>query len=228
MRLVVGLLLLPTAASALLAAAKAVGSIASHPRTTLDFLYGFFGYAALHFLFFKPLRLYVLAHELTHAAAAWMSGARVRRIHVGKEEGKVELDRSNAFIALAPYCVPLYALGVLLAYRAVLWKAGSPGMSVYAHGLFLSAMGAALAFHLLMTGDTLWGVRQPDLAQAGGVVFSLATIGLANSVVVILALKLLFPRLVEAGPRLVDILLGTLAFWELAGRLAVRLWDAIS
>ena len=213
MRLALGLLLLPTAAVSFLAAAKALGSIASHPRTTLDFLYGFLGYAILHFLFFKPLRIYVFAHELTHALAAWLGGVAVYGFHVGKQEGKVELSSSNTFIALAPYCIPLYALAVVVGYRVFLWYAGQSVPSPSSPSLFLVVMGAALAFHILMTADTFWGRRQPDLLQAGGMVFSLSIIAIANSLLLIVALKIFFPSLVSVARGATDILQGTLAFW---------------
>ncbi len=77
------------------------------------------GFWALVFAFLsRPMRSYVLAHELSHALAALLSGAKVGRIKVGARGGSVVVSRSSLWIALAPYLIPFYSL-LLLALHAI-------------------------------------------------------------------------------------------------------------
>ena len=84
------------------------------PEGSFYFFLGFFGYFGFQWAFFKPMRTYVFGHELTHAFAAWMSGAEVISFHVSKKGGAVTLTKTNLFVALAPYMFPLYALILLV------------------------------------------------------------------------------------------------------------------
>ena len=162
--------------------------------------------------------VYVFGHELTHALAAWMSGAKVHAFKAGAEGGHVDLSSSNAFIALAPYCLPVYTVAVIFSYRAVLWlKPALAGESV-----FLLLIGLTLAFHALYTVECLWDLRQPDLAAAGGLVFSLALILLANAAALLLLLKALFPGLVALTPHLEFTWKMTAGFWGGVLTLATR------
>ena len=201
-RLLIGIALLPAAFASLVAAARALGGLAEGGSSARWFLAGAAAYPLLHAattgLGLDGVRriFYVLAHELTHAIAAWMSGYRVHRLRVGTDGGHVDASHVNAFVALAPYIVPLYALLAVAGYRAWLWHAGGhPGPAAYP--VFLAALGAALSFHWLFTVDALWSVKQPDLAIAGGFLFSLSLIGLGNGLVLLAALKCLFPKLVS-------------------------------
>lgn len=54
--------------------------------------------------------LYVLGHELTHAAAVLCSFGKVESFSVTVEGGYVETTKNNLFIALSPYFIPLWAL----------------------------------------------------------------------------------------------------------------------
>src|SRR5438270_5193288 len=58
----------------------------------------------------RPLLLYVFGHELTHAVWIWLMGGRVSRFRVGREGGHVMTNRTNFWIALAPYFFPLYSI----------------------------------------------------------------------------------------------------------------------
>jgi hypothetical protein len=163
--------------------------------------------------------MYVLGHELTHALAAWTSGGKVFAIHVEEKGGHVDLSHSSAFVALAPYCVPFHALLVVAGYRVLLWLKPE----AQAEALFLLLMGGALAFHALMTWETLTQVKQPDLDAAGGSVFSFALIGLANGLMVLLLLKTLFPESVALGDAVKGSALGAWRFWTKAWTLS---WPA--
>ena len=153
--------------------------------------------------------VYVAGHELTHALAAWGLGGKVFGISVGERGGHVDMSERGAFVALAPYCIPFYALMVIAGYRAILYFQPS----ARAESLFLLLMGAALAFHFLMTWQTLTEARQPDLQHAGGVLFSLALIGAANGLALLLLLKVLFPHSVTLGSSLRNAGLGAWGFW---------------
>jgi len=64
----------------------------------------------------KPMWLYVLGHELTHALWTWLCWGRVRQLKVSSEGGHVVVTKDNFLIALAPYFFPLYAVLVVLGF----------------------------------------------------------------------------------------------------------------
>ena len=189
----VALLLFPTAVSFLWACVRVFFTVAFCPLASLYFLTGFFIFLVLQALFFNFFWVYVFGHELTHALAGWLIGARLHRISISSTCGEVSLSKTNAFVALAPYCFPLYAVLILLLYAALRWKMD---LSPY-HAYFLFVMGAALSFHIGLTAYALWTRQQRDLVQAGGVFFSWTAILLVNSLVLVILLKLLFPGLVS-------------------------------
>src|SRR6266700_349000 len=61
----------------------------------------------------RPILLYVFGHELTHALWVWLMGGRVSRFRVGRDGGHVVTNRTNFWIALAPYFFPLYSILVI-------------------------------------------------------------------------------------------------------------------
>lgn len=230
LRLLLGVTLLPLSGSLAWAAAKALAGVAAGGGAASPFLAGMalMGVAWLlgrHVL--DPVGpagwgvrmarwAYVAGHELTHALAAWSTGGKVFAIHVEEKGGHVDLSESSAFVALAPYCVPFHALLVVAGYRALVWA--KPDAS--AEGLFLALMGAALAFHGLMTWETLTQVQQPDLKAAGGTVFSWALIAAANGLVVLVLLKTLFPESVALADALKGAGTEAWRFWAGAGAIA--------
>lgn len=129
-----------------------------------------------YFLLPRPVRTYVLAHELTHALWGTMMGARVKKLRVGSGGGSVTLTKSNFLIALAPYFFPFYTALVVCAYlllslfvhveRAYLW--------------WMGAVGFSWGFHLVFTLSTL-ACRQTDIEEHGKL-FSYTVIYLANAV----------------------------------------------
>ncbi|MBI4371335.1 MAG: hypothetical protein HY552_03445 [Elusimicrobia bacterium] len=240
-RLLIGVFLLPLSASLAWAAAKALAGAAMGASGAGPFVAGI-GLTTAAWLVGRQAAaargaagwagraarwLYVLGHELTHALAAWGSGGKVFAISVREKGGHVDLSERSAFVALAPYCVPFHAVAVVAGYRVLLWLRPQ----ARADALFLLLMGAALAFHVLMTWNTLTEVRQPDLDAAGGAVFSLALIGAANGLLILLLLKALFPESVALGPRLRAAGLGAWRFWvgafDLAAPAARELWRSV-
>jgi hypothetical protein len=122
----------------------------------------------------RPVILYVFGHELTHAVWVWLMGGRVSRFRVGREGGHIVTNRTNFWIALAPYFFPLYSILAIAVYGAL-----SLFYNVQPYGRLLYAIiGATWAFHFTFT---LWMVpkNQSDLSDHG-TFFSLVVIYLMN------------------------------------------------
>jgi hypothetical protein len=223
-RLLIGIALLPLSGSLFWVAAKTLAGVAVGSASAAPFAAGlgivFAAWAMGRYLLepVGPLSWlsrsaqwsYVLGHELTHAMAAWASGGSVYAIKVSEKEGHVDLSHSSAFVALAPYCFPFYAIIVAMGYRVLLWFSPEAG----GEALFLFLMGGALGAHILFTWDCLTQVRQPDLDAAGGAAFSCALIAIANGLMILLLLKGLFPESVALFARLRE-----------AGGLVARFWS---
>jgi hypothetical protein len=64
----------------------------------------------------RPIIIYVFGHELTHALWVLVMGGRISRFRVGREGGHVVVDRTNFWIALAPYFFPLYSILAIGVY----------------------------------------------------------------------------------------------------------------
>jgi len=126
------------------------------------------------------LYLYVLGHELTHAAFVLCFRGRVTEIHVSTRGGYITTDKTNLLIALSPYFVPFWSVVCALGY-AVLRLAvdPKPGWDL----AFYVLMGVTWTFHLVWT---LWMIPrdQPDLRQ-NGTFLSLVIIYLANVLVLV-------------------------------------------
>lgn len=204
-----GLALAPTSFAALAASARALAGLAHKDSPAFAFLAAFGGYCALHASGLLRLRpAYVFAHESSHALAAWLSGEKVHRFVVRADRGHVDLSRVTAFIALAPYWLPFYALLVALLFRV--WTAcDAPPIPRVA---FLAAMGAALAFHACHTLESLHS-GQSDLDHAGWLL-SLAAIVLLNAAFTLGLSKCLFPRQVRLAAQVRGIGRDTARFWR--------------
>ncbi len=135
----------------------------------------------------KPMWLYVLGHELTHAVWTWLFGGRVRQMKVTSRGGHVLITRDNFLITLAPYFFPFYAVLVILGFLLGHWLGGWSDMW-YRAGFHL-LLGAAYAFHLTLTWYILQD-RQPDITSQGWL-FSVVIIFLGNTLVLLLGVPLL-------------------------------------
>ena len=202
----IGILLTPAALAAVWATGSALAPAMGRFGVTFPLLAGALASALLH-AGGRGKRLYVAAHELTHALAAVFSGVRVRKISVRSRSGYVLLDSTNSFISLAPYFVPFYTLAAACLY----WLAGRFFDAAPLRPWFLAVAGFTLSFHLLHTAEILGGPVQSDLKKAGGAVFAIPLLVLLNCAGLAAALKLLFPALVS------------LKAWS-AGVLGAQLW----
>lgn len=214
-RTLAAVLISPLTAAAAFSAALLAFSALSRLNAALPLIAGGILYLPLHFSAGKGRFFYVLAHELSHALAALVSGVKVRRIKVRRDGGYVAMDSTNAFISLAPYFVPFYALAAGAAYIVAGYFMD---MAPYRR-LFIAATGFLLAFHMLNTFEILSGPLQSDLKKAGGAVFSFSMVILLNSLCLALALKLIFPDLVSIKAYAWQV-------WASAGSILRWLWAA--
>ena len=140
----------------------------------------------------RPILLYVFGHELTHAVWIWLMGGRVSRFRVGRDGGHVVTNRTNFWIALAPYFFPLYSILAIAIYGAL-----SIFYNIQPYGRLLYAViGATWAFHLTFTS---WMIpkNQTDLRDHG-TFFSLVVIYLLNLVLLSVMLIVASPRITFA------------------------------
>lgn len=138
------------------------------------------------FLFLpRPVRIYVLAHELSHALWGSAMGARVSGIRVSKNGGAVELSEHNCAVALAPYFFPLYTFAsILLYYLASLFT----DVRGFYFG-WLVLIGFTLGFHFSFTLSAL-SRQQGDIRRCGRL-FSYSTIYLLCALQAALLMALL-------------------------------------
>jgi hypothetical protein len=136
----------------------------------------------------KPMWVYVVGHELTHALWTWLFGGRVKKFKASAKGGQVLVTKNNFLIALAPYFFPLYAalvVGVFLVGQMI-WDWHK--YQVWFHLL----LGVAYAFHLTLT----WHVLKSDQSDitGQGYLFSAVVILLGNVLVLLIGIPLLTAR----------------------------------
>jgi hypothetical protein len=137
-------------------------------------------------LFFRlPSRIYVFAHELTHAIFIKICGGKIKKLSVQKNQGYVISDRSNFLITLAPYLFPFYA--VIFGIIIVIIK--STLNPPYVDTILWIVLGVCLGYHWMMTGKMLM-TRQSDFSSQG-YFFSFTLILLTNFSLFLLLLFLL-------------------------------------
>ncbi len=133
----------------------------------------------------KPMWLYVVGHELTHALCTWLCGGRVKKFNVNSRGGYVVVSKTNLLITLSPYFFPLYAVLWMFFFwvgdRLFDWHQLRPW--------FHFGLGGAYAFHVTLTAHIL-RIRQSDL-EGEGWVFSAVIIWLGNALGLLVAVPLL-------------------------------------
>ncbi len=132
------------------------------PPEGIGFAIGFFLFLIVWFFLPPPLRIYILAHELTHAIWGLLSGARVSKVKINATNGYVKLSKSNLLITLAPYFFPFYTIIVILiALITRIFINPLPLQPVW-----MAAVGFTWCFHVCFTIKSLT-VRQPDILEYG-------------------------------------------------------------
>lgn len=137
-------------------------SVVKAPASVIGLAMGFALWIFLYFVMPRPVRSYVLAHELTHALWGWFMGARIRKLKVSAKGGSVSLSKTNILIELAPYFFPFYTMLVILAYGLVSLFFDP---TLY-EPLWLGAVGLTWGFHLTFTISALFE-NQPDIHLNG-------------------------------------------------------------
>ncbi|HEY5743640.1 MAG TPA: hypothetical protein VIS99_13985 [Terrimicrobiaceae bacterium] len=161
-----------------------------------EFWFFFLGVVLWAVAFFglpRPQWLYVFGHELTHAIWVLLLGGKVHRFRVGSMGGHVLADRTNTWIALAPYFFPFYSVLAIGVY-------GISGLFVDVtpyRCLLYTVIGATWAMHFSFT---CWMIPkgQPDLLY-GGTFFSIMIIYLLNLVLLAALLIIASPQLTWLG-----------------------------
>jgi hypothetical protein len=143
----------------------------------IPFWIGILSYIVFQVVLYKPMRTYVFGHELAHAIAGILSGAKIKKFNVGEKSGSVVLTKDNICITLAPYFFPIYTIVIVVIYICL-------GLIVdvkqfYEYFLFL--IGFSIAFHIALTIYIL-SIKQPDL-KVYGTFFSYVVILAVNIVV---------------------------------------------
>jgi hypothetical protein len=122
----------------------------------------------------RPVRAYVLAHELSHALWGLLQGRRVSGLRVSSQGGSVRIEKPNTLIVLAPYFFPFYTLLVVVAYGiGSLFTDLTPWRPVW-----LAAVGLTWGFHVTFTVSALLD-HQSDIQKVGRL-FSYTFIFLLN------------------------------------------------
>ncbi len=185
LKFVLGVLALPMAYGVTVAFYKNFILIKELAQSLNYFFWGIASYSVLHLLFYKPTYFYVLGHEAVHAGMAWIFGGKIKSFKVSEEGGKVATDKSNIFIELGPYFIPIYAIIIMLVYFVI-------SASYTINGaLFVFLIGFALAFHIISTIEVL-KIRQPDLLKSG-YFFSIIMVYILNILVISSIFGLVFP-----------------------------------
>jgi hypothetical protein len=195
-RFLAGALLLPACVAAsrsllVLVREAQPGCAAAVPPAALALGGGLALWLAAFFTLPRPVRSYVLAHELTHALWGALMGARVLRLVVGRQRGSVTLSKSNFLVTLAPYFFPLYTVLVIAAYYALSLFVNMARYDL----LWLGAVGLTWGFHLTFTVATLMQ-RQTDIQECGRL-FSYALIYLLNVLGICLWVVVVSPATLE-------------------------------
>lgn len=137
------------------------------------------GFALWVFIFLvmpRPVRTYILAHELTHALWGVWRGASVKSMKITRDQGSVTLSKSDFLITLAPYFFPLYTVIVIITYYVLSLFFELERYELY----WLGLVGLTWGFHFSFTITTLLQ-HQSDI-RAYGHMFSYAIIYLFNVV----------------------------------------------
>ncbi|MFH1837235.1 MAG: hypothetical protein ABH862_03875 [Candidatus Omnitrophota bacterium] len=186
-RTLIGLLILPVA----IGTAKAFGSAISDISFLNGVLHllerGVLIYVLFHVLVLRPVYIYVLAHEFVHVIATWICGGKIVSFNVRPSGGNVVTSKTNFFIELSPYFVPLYTIIVGMIFAVIRATGKGP---VFMSEILLFLIGITLALHLVMTAEAL-RVQQPDIMKSG-IIFSYALIFIGNLVVVIGVFSIIF------------------------------------
>jgi hypothetical protein len=183
-KFIVGILLLPVCAGAVSALGEVIKASGQADTTWVALGSGAACWLVIYLLLPKPMWIYVLGHEFTHALWTWLFGGKVKKLKASARGGHVIVTKNNFLIALAPYFFPLYAVLVVAVFLTghLIWN--WQAHCVWFHLL----LGAAYAFHLTLTWHILKS-SQSDISDQG-YLFSGVIIFLGNITLLIAAIPM--------------------------------------
>ncbi|MFP4465823.1 MAG: hypothetical protein ACLFP1_02095 [Candidatus Goldiibacteriota bacterium] len=160
-----------------------LGEFSISSNIELMFFLGFAGYLVVHIVFYKPVFVHVMAHELTHILWAMLFGGRAKKLEISGKGGKVLINRSNFLISLAPYFFPLYTVFFMIIFLIA---------KVQYHPYIAFFIGASFSFHIALT---LYSMRtdQSDFVEDSSLFFSLLFIYFMNVLVIALLFSVISP-----------------------------------
>jgi len=185
-KFIVAVLLWPLAACLGFALLKSAWDIPWMAGAPACFALGFAAYLAVQFLFWRPLFLYVMGHELTHALAAVLQGGQADDLRVSAKGGMVKVNVSNFLVNLAPYFFPIYT-----AAAALVFLIAADPYKPYLVGL----IGFTLAFHFALTMYSL-KQHQSDITEVGWL-FAIPFIACVNVLITMGVLRLVAPDSID-------------------------------
>jgi hypothetical protein len=184
-KLIIAILLLPVCAGAGKALWMVLKAGYGADTVWVPLLAGASSWLVIFLMLPKPMWIYVLGHEMTHAVWTWLFGGTVKRMKITSSGGHVIISKTNFLIALAPYFFPLYAVIVILLFAIghLIWN--WKDFLTY----FYLIVGAAYSFHVSLTVHAL-RTRQTDITSQG-YLFSAVVIFLGNVCVLLFGVPLL-------------------------------------
>lgn len=182
MRWIIALALIPAAAGSSWALWDFALQLGHHPLKWVPLACGMALWWVIFVSLPKPMWLYVVGHELTHALGAWLCGGRVKSFKATARGGQVVLTKSNSLIVLAPYFFPLYSALWVIGCAIGAWSLGWRNHELW----MLLGLGVTYAFHLTLTGHVI-RTRQPDF-DGEGWIFSAVLVWLLHVLLLLLTL----------------------------------------
>lgn len=212
-KLIVAILLLPVCGGAVITLWRVLQATGSADTTWVPMLAGVACWIVIFLMLPKPMWIYVLGHELTHAIWAWLFGGEVKKMKVSSKGGHVVVTKTNFLIGLAPYFFPLYVVLVVLGFLLgnLIWN-----LNRHLEWFHL-LVGAAYAFHVTLTVYVL-RTSQSDITNEG-YLFSLVVILLGNALVLLVGLPLLTGK-----PHLTAVFRD---WWEVSRGFYVEVWRMV-
>ena len=144
---------------AILAQLELLGSSGATFRQWIE--WGAMTYVGTHLLLYRPTPLFRASHRLFSTLAVGLFGGHVASVEQaggGKGKGAKEAKgkgeaaaQGSTLVAFSPYVIPLYAILV----SAAGWALGRWLDRTMVDGPVILLIGAAMAFHWLMTADEL-------------------------------------------------------------------------
>jgi hypothetical protein len=184
-KFITAILLLPVCIGAGQTLWQVMGRCGGADTTLIPIGAGAACWLAIFLLLPKPMWIYVVGHELTHAVWVWLFGGSVKKFKATSSGGHVIVDKNNFLISLSPYFFPFYAVLVVLVFIAGHWIWNWKDFLVWFHLL----VGVAYAFHVTLTAHIL-KTQQSDITGQG-YLFSAVVIFLGNVLVLLLGIPLL-------------------------------------